>query len=251
VANDPGEAAAHALAGAAALRAGWRARTNERAEHVQTEQFKTFWSWLDRAESYLRSAAELDPADPTPLVYLLASARGLQHPREDVTSVFTELRRRDPGHLEGHRQMMQYVCEKWFGSHDEMFAFARGVSDQSPQGSPLHELPIFAHVERWADLSTDKPDEAKQRRDYFKATSVLAEIEQAKQRLGPLLTAPVDGSSVTVRNMLVVVAFGQDDRDGFVQAVSDVQGLVSPMPWNYFGADPVRVLQATWRSLSK
>lgn len=32
--------------------------------------------------------------------------------------------KRHPFHRIAHEQMLQYLCRKWFGSHEEMFAFA-------------------------------------------------------------------------------------------------------------------------------
>lgn len=109
-------------------------------------------------------------------------------------------------HLEAHRQMLQFVCKKWFGSHEEMFGFARSVSDSEPAGSALHELPIFAHVERWVEFSVGDLQELKSRDDYLHDPAVRAELTAATDRLGPLLTGDPDGRSITARNMLAFLA---------------------------------------------
>jgi len=240
-------------AGAAAMRHGWRARTNADAERVDREQFKTFWAWLAEAEQHLVRATSLAPDDATPWVYLLVTGRGLQHERGELERVFRQAVARDPEHLEAYRQMMQFLCKKWFGTHEDMFAFARSVSAAAPTGSPLHELPIFAHVERWVEFSVKDPHELQQRAGYFRDPAVTAELSVARERLGPLLTGAPDGRSVTARNMLAFVAWRAGDKNAFADEIAAMHGVVSPMPWNYYPQYglPVAVVTGAWQELHK
>src|SRR6185436_114566 len=79
----------------------------------------------------------------------LVSARALNAPREEALERLAELRRRDAHHAYGHHMMLVFLCEKWHGSHEEMFDFARSASGQAPDGSRLHALIANAHLERY------------------------------------------------------------------------------------------------------
>lgn len=244
VRQDPDDVVALLLAGASAVFAGWSVRTQYRAQHVSDEQFRSFWSWLQEAESHLVRAAELDPADPAPIVYLLKAARGLQRPRDEVEVLFADLLRRDPDHLEGHRQRLLYSCAKWFGTHEEMFAFARGVSESAGAGSALHELVLQAHIERQITL-----DDARAKKAYFRLPAVAEEVALVVSRLSDLLIGPVDRRSIVARNHLAFVAWACQDRDAFVNVLRDAGGVVSSLPWEYFEGEPVAVVQRLSRTL--
>jgi hypothetical protein len=240
-------------AGAAAMRNGWRARGASRASEVGASQFKSFRAWLTEAEQHLIRATALDPQDVTPWVYLLVTGRGLQHDRTAVEAAFQQAVARDPQHLEAHRQMLQFVCKKWFGSHEQMFAFARTVSDSAPLGSPLHELTVLAHVERWVEFSVDDSHEMELRSAYFRDAAVRADLSRAWDRLGPLLQGPPDGRSVTARNLFAFIAWGAKDTAALEKAVAGLHGIVSPMPWNYYPqlGTPVEVVTRAWQELHK
>jgi hypothetical protein len=240
-------------AGAAAMRNGWRTRGNADASLVATSQFKSFWAWLAEAEEHLARATALQPNDVTPWVYLLVTSRGLQRDRSEFEQVFHQALARDPQHLEVHRQMLQFLCKKWFGSHEEMFDFARFVSASAPAGSPLHELPILAHVERWVEFSVQDSNEIKLRSEYLHSSAVRADLMAATSRLEPLLAGFPDGRSVTARNQLAFLAWRAADRGAFVQAINRMHGVVSPAPWNYYPqyGSPVQAVARAWRELHK
>jgi len=246
--DHPEDAVALVLAGVAAMHSGWRVRTNEDAEHVSADQFKSFWVWLEESEEHLSRAAHAAPSDPTPLVYLLTTGRGLQRTRQEIDQVFQELLRRAPDQLEGHRQRMQFVCDKWFGSHEEMFAFARDVSDRAAPESPLHELLIFAHFERY--VAFEGTASAHQLQAYFRQPGVRADLELATLRLGGLLAGPPDGRSITARNLLAFVAWACRDREAFEVALRHTGGVISPMPWNYY-TQPLQAVSQAWEALNR
>jgi hypothetical protein len=84
--------------------------------------------------------------------------------------------KRHPYHRIAHEHMLQYLCRKWFGSHEEMFDFARAAAAAAPPGDPLGYLVAVAHVEQWLDLP-DEEDLA-----YLQRPDVLAELHAAVDR---------------------------------------------------------------------
>ncbi|MEK8144530.1 hypothetical protein NKH18_30950 [Streptomyces sp. M10(2022)] len=133
----------------------WKIRTGARAEDVEQDQFQAFFALLDDAVPVIRAAAELNPG-PRPWRIALTHARGSRAPRDVFDAYRAEADARDPHHFGCHEQALQYLCDKWYGSHEEMFAYAEDAAETAPPGSMLHALPLQAVVE-YQLLSGDEP----------------------------------------------------------------------------------------------
>ncbi|MEG3634848.1 hypothetical protein [Micromonospora palythoicola] len=73
-----------------------------------------------------------EPDDTTARTFLVVSARGREvHPAE-ARRRFDEVVTRHPGHRLAHEHMLQYLCRKWSGSHEQMFEFAREAFAKAP-----------------------------------------------------------------------------------------------------------------------
>ncbi|MEV5241125.1 hypothetical protein AB0K89_18765 [Streptomyces cinnamoneus] len=125
----------------------WEIRSGARAEHVSEDRFRGFFALLEDAVPVIGAAVELNPTDPVPWRVALTHARGSQAPREVFDGYWREATARSSHHFGCHASALQYLCEKWFGSHEEMFAFAEEAADQALPGSLLHALPLLAAVE--------------------------------------------------------------------------------------------------------
>ena len=111
------------------------------------------------------------------------SARGLGLEPPEIRARFEEARRRDPDGWTAGMFALQSLAEKWSGTHDEMFAFAREVSGAARDGSPLHSLVPLAHHERWLYFSAFE-DDRKAQKKYFEGPAVQRELQAAWKR-GP------------------------------------------------------------------
>ncbi|WP_208298610.1 hypothetical protein [Streptomyces liangshanensis] len=125
----------------------WEIRTGSRAKDVSKDQFQAFFALLDDAVPVISTAAELNPTDPVPWQIALTHATGSQAPREVFAAYWAEATARAPHHYGCHRAALQYLCEKWHGSHEEMFDFAEQAAAEALPGSLLHALPLLAAVE--------------------------------------------------------------------------------------------------------
>ncbi|MEV4599381.1 DUF4034 domain-containing protein [Amycolatopsis sp. NPDC049253] len=137
----PGDADAAAVNVESLVQLAWQVRSGLRAEHVSREQFQKFFAILESAVPAAHEAAALAPEDPTPWVTMLAVARGRQYDNDTFREVWNELVARDPLNLPAHGSALQYWCEKWFGSHELMWAFAEEGEAKHPK---LAWLPLAA-----------------------------------------------------------------------------------------------------------
>jgi hypothetical protein len=220
--------------GAATVTRAWKVRTAARAQHVSQAQFKAFFELLEEAEAYLYRAAELDPAEAAPWAQLVTSGRGLQVGIDLVRRRFEAVAARCPDHRIAHQQMLQSLCRKWSGSHEEMHAFAREAL-AGPHFAALAHLTAIAHLEHWLDLPVGV-----ERRAYMHGAQVRAELEQAADlsvfqpdHAVPLV--PYQDANLFAM-ALSLAGLDADARRAF--ELTD--GVVTRFPWQYGnGRDPV------------
>ncbi len=134
--------------GASSITWAWNARSGHRANRVTQEMFDEFFRRLNIAEADLVAAAGAGPDSPLPWAHLVTSARGLQIPKEEALQRFENSLARGPVYG-AHKQYLQFVCKKWFGSHDDMWEFTEAISSLAPDGSPMQGLVPIALMEHW------------------------------------------------------------------------------------------------------
>ncbi len=172
---DETDALAQSVLGSDAVERGWAVRTASRAQHVSQHQFQEFHRMLRVAEDHLYAAAQLDPGLSAPWYSLLLTSRGLQYEPDLTWRRFEALLRRSPGHLGGHRQMLQNLAAKWSGSHERMHEFATAAM-HGEHGGHLAELIPDGHIEHWLQLGDRRGG-----REYMQRAEVRAELEQAAE----------------------------------------------------------------------
>ncbi|MFJ8765968.1 hypothetical protein [Streptomyces clavifer] len=213
----------------------WKIRTGARARHVEHDQFQAFHALLRDAVPVISAAAELNPDDPVPWRIALTQARGIQAPREVFHSYLTEANDRDPHHEGCHVQALQYLCRKWYGSHEEMFAFAEEAADQAPPGSKLHALPLQAVVEYLiSDDEVDEPDL------YTPRTEAAVTRAQALSDA----YAPGDREAAGFRNHLALVLWSMNRYEEALAAFRSIGVHATTFPWTYFGDARAEFLEA-------
>ncbi len=233
VGDGAGDPLARLLLGARKVERGWEIRSGQRAVHVSQDQFKAFHAHLREAEEYLYDAVALDRASPAPWYYLMISARGLEMGIPVTKRRFEALVTRSPGHVGAHRQMLQSLCKKWSGSHEQMHAFATEAM-RGPHGLQLGEIAAIAHLERWLDLDTGAGEA------YMTSQPVRSELLEAAERsiFSPDYAMPrVPFAAHNVFAMAFHLA-GLHEQARI--AFGATGGIVTQFPWFYLnGADPV------------
>ncbi|MFE7750806.1 hypothetical protein [Streptomyces sp. NPDC057428] len=213
----------------------WQIRTGARAKHVEADQFRAFHAVLRDAVPVISAAAELNPDDPVPWRIALTQARGIQAPREVFDSYLAEATARDPHHEGCHVQALQYLCDKWYGSHEEMFDFAERAAGQAPPGSRLHALPLQAVVEYLiADEEPRDPD------PYASRTEAAVTRAQALSES----YAPGDREAAGFRNHLALVLWSMSRYEEALTAFRGIGVHATTFPWTYFGDAREEFLEA-------
>ncbi|MFJ2648735.1 hypothetical protein ACIO1C_18625 [Streptomyces sp. NPDC087420] len=232
----------------------WEIRTGSRAQDVSKDQFQAFFALLDDAVPVISTAAELNPTDPVPWQIALTHATGSQAPREVFAAYWAEATARAPHHYGCHRAALQYLCEKWHGSHEEMFDFAEQAAAEALPGSQLHALPLLAAVEYEvaADPTTtaataDTALGAPRNRPVpaitlhtpsgASRTPARTRIHAATERALALSDAhpPGDPDAATVRNHLALTLILAGRHAEALEQFRRIGTHATELPWAYFG----------------
>lgn len=230
----------HLLQGAALLQWAWEARGSGTSDTVSAEGRRLFLERLAQAETALQRAAELDPEDPTPFSFLITVTMGLQHPLDVTAAYFHEAVRRDRFHLPTHFALLYRLTEKWGGSHEAMFEYARSTVAELPDGHPLHLLLVEAHVMRFEYFAFDGDPFGRAR--YLRKPDVQADIEGAYARMvgSPAWVEPPHDSSA---NEFAFYFWRVGDNARLASELARMRHHVTDSPWELLGYHGVEIVE--------
>lgn len=135
------------LLGSAHSVAGWESRGAAGANRTTEEQWEGLRKFSHRAHETLHRAAALDPDDVVPWALMMSMAVALPTYRREAADVHEEVVQRVPDLFNASFRRLHAACKKWYGSHEEMYGFARSTADGLPDGHPLLALIPSAHIE--------------------------------------------------------------------------------------------------------
>ncbi|WP_329540754.1 DUF4034 domain-containing protein [Streptomyces sp. NBC_01358] len=219
------------------LHQAWKVRTSARAKDVERDQFQAFFALLEDAVPVIGAAAELNPADPVPWRIALTHARGTQAPREVFDAYLAEAEARDPHHFGCHAQALQYLCAKWYGSHEEMFRYAERVAASAPPGSRLHALPLQAALE-YRLSEADEPEGP----DPY-GPKVDAALTRALS-LSDTYDGAGDREAAGFRNELALLLIMSDRPAEALDVFRSIGVHATEHPWNRLGDPRAEFLEA-------
>lgn len=246
IAADPDATLPLLVRGAHAVYWAWEARGTARAKDTSREQFRGFAQRLKLAEDCLDEVVERNPDDSTAWAFLVISARGRGVDRAEAQRRFDGVVRCHPGHLRAHQGMLQYLCQKWYGSNEEMFAFARKAAESASPGSPLAVLIAEAHVERWLSESDDKASAA-----YFKQPDVVRELNAAADRSVRHPGYRPRPGAVQLRNSFAFAFALAGDGQSAMEQFELIGDEVTEFPWCYLNTDPTKSFRILRRRAEK
>lgn len=148
IAQQPGHPLPLTVKGLHAVGQAWHARSAAPAEHLPVERLEAFHRHLRVAEEFLTAAAKADSSSPVPWMGLLDSGMGLQISLREYEYRMEQMATRFPLYS-GFSSYLQFVSDRWFGSHEQMWEFADSVNEAASVGSPLHAVQAEASIERF------------------------------------------------------------------------------------------------------
>lgn len=156
---EPENPVANLFAGVSKTYTAWQIRSGLRAEYVSDKQFKGFFKHLQEAEQDLEKAISLDETDTEPFSRLIRVNMGLED-KERAYAFFNHLVTLDAEHLGGYLFMFNLLTPKWFGSNEEMEAFALEAKNNASNGL-LNVIYLMYITERYNNLEEESINDAR------------------------------------------------------------------------------------------
>jgi hypothetical protein len=238
---EPTSALALLARGAHEVHWAWEARSGRHAKYVSAEQRRTFVDRLRMAESHLDESAERDPSDPAPWAQLISCGMGRQVGRAEAMRRFHEVTARHRWHVGAHLRMLQQLCEKWGGSHEEMHEFADQTLADMPAGSSIGSVVAWAHFEQWTRLPASEKDAYNSRPEV---ATRIAEAADRSVRHPDYVRRPGWPNA----HAIFACTFNTTSQWAAAAEQFDILGdLVTKLPWAYFSLGPVHKFERTRR----
>lgn len=213
-------------------RAAWAIRGRARTAEVDPAAWEGFHRGLADAEEDLYAAVAADATDPWPWAALLTTGRGLQAGEHELLERYNQSHRRYPFDPAAVGSYLQGICAKWYGSHDQMFEFARWVYSAAPADSAAQMALPMAHLERAIEQAgIETPT------DYFAQPLVAGELAMAADRFLAATPAAPAAAHLGVLNLFALVLAPVHDRAGPLgrQCFERIGNQVTEQPWSYYG----------------
>ncbi len=219
--------------GRAEVKEAWAIRGTTYAEHVADEAWGPFHQGLQTAEATFGEAARVNPGSADPWIGLITAGLGLGRDLNVVLGHFNAAQARAPFRPDACHAALQALCDKWLGSHEEMFDFARWIDAEAPPASAARSVLPLAHLEyaqreasetRTLSWYLSKPDVSKElriaARRFLDASPAIAEIQHLStlNHYAMMLT-PVDVETARLVE----------------ECIRRIAGRPTGGPWNRFG----------------
>ncbi|WP_439663357.1 hypothetical protein ACSHWB_19090 [Lentzea sp. HUAS TT2] len=223
------------LLGSAQSKAAWESRGAAGMDQTSDDQVAGLLKFSRRAHETLGRAAALDPDDVAPWAAMMSMAVGAPTHRREAAEVYEEVVKRVPDLVGATFQRLHASCKKWYGSHEEMFEFARAGAAGVPDGHPNLGLIPSAHLEMQLYLGWKGsfPVRVWQvfTNSYLKKQR--AEVDAASDRL--LAGADDHPRSLWSHQIFALYYFDVSANDRLALHIARSGERASQWPWGYRG----------------
>src|SRR5262245_52016420 len=205
-----------------------------------------------RAAQASDRAVELNPDDPYPWAIRMRTlfANGYEQ-REEFRAALGEAVKRDLYNCDIHVIAVNFLCAKWFGSHEEMFAAAREPAAAAPAGWSVTMLPLLAHFEyALRERGFDSRAESlAAKASYFHRPEVIREIDACAAKSRGAGEPRLIGRGITLRHWLGLANYLADhDRAGTRELLKHIGPyLGDTAAYGYFWMRQSEGFHAVWK----
>ncbi|MFD7323878.1 hypothetical protein ACFV9D_22700 [Streptomyces sp. NPDC059875] len=215
-------------------------RGSATAKNTTQEQFDGFHRMMRQARGEIARAAELNPADPTPLIGEIWVALALGYPHDDMRALWEGITERAPHHYSAHYSALQYWCQKWRGSVELAQEFTDHAVATAPPGSLLTALPLISWYEHESFGHTDRG---------YAAPELPALVDALAADVS---AAPAEHLRLNEARLLLAWYLVELDRHAeALEQFRLVDGYIGAFPWNYYGDPAKAYVKARERAVRK
>jgi hypothetical protein len=232
--QEPDNPDAHLLFGTRMLNYAFEARGADRAHLVSEKSWEVFHERVAVSQESLVKAAELLPQDPTPFDGLMSIRMSAGGDLETSEALYSAAMERDPANYFCHTRYGYLLCEKWLGSHEMMFDFARRLLRDVGGGLDRAAVMFRAHIERWYHYAAfdNRNDLAL---EYLDSREVVEETNAAFDRTMAARGYRPRKSSPFAWNLAAGWFYIRDDRPRLKYAMEQIGDAYRDLPWVYLG----------------
>lgn len=232
----PGSAA-HTLLAVRLTQAAWAIRGRGYADTVSQSAWRQFATKLSEAQNVALHGAKLGPPSADAHAALMVIGRGLNAGMAEIELQFDLAHDLVPFHNDATAAMMQARCNKWHGTHEAMFSFARWVAQEAAPSAPVQWAIPLAHFERWASMQ----ESGVSQKHYFSQPATKAEIESAARTfLGAIPAGRASRDLLLALNwfVLTLASAKKPNKALVADCVDRIDGRVTEWPWTHLWTDP-------------
>ncbi len=171
----PSSAIAHIIRGAFYISHAWEARGGGWSKDVKPEAWSIFNKRLNKAQTDLDRAHELDPQSPHAPRQMMRFNKQIGGSAEKQELLFQQVISRAPTFYYAYRSELEALMPKWGGTWEAMFAFARQTEKQAPPNTLLPLILAKAHLEAAVRSGNKK--------EYYRDTAVWNDISRVYKRI--------------------------------------------------------------------
>jgi hypothetical protein len=252
----PQSATAHTLLGASMIVSGWTVRGGGYAGDVDASAWQPFLDSLRSAEEPLHLASRLDPAAAEPFSWLILAGVGRGAAPAELQGWFAQATARQPLHWPAYRKYFMACTEKWGGSHDQMFEFARTSAGRAPRGHLLHSLLAVAYCEQALALGPAALGQLRSKGNAREIASALYVWLDAKAtNLPDKLQAVGGGFAGYALNHFALACYLCGAKAEAREVLAALNGEIETLPWAWIASglreriNPAFVHDRVWREL--
>jgi hypothetical protein len=222
----------HLLRGTLLLKRAWVYRGGGRAHEVEGQRWPKFFDALESSFESLTAAMNSNPAISEAPARAIRTLMGLSAEWEDIDEMYARLRATGEPNFCGEINYLIASCEKWLGSHDKMFEFARRTYSNDAHPS-FAGLIAEAHQERHLYISRwDDDDDAAE--TYLSSESVHAELTAASQYLlAHTQDRPIFETIEAHNYFALIFSLGENHAQAAAHYAAIGKGL-SLHPWEFY-----------------
>jgi hypothetical protein len=204
----------------------WDARGTGYAETVSERMGRLFFERLNQAHILLEEAIEIDPTHSQ--AYYQMITLGKAYPYVDKKEVIAKMNEVDKSHFYAQTNIAYALTERWGGKKGEALKYAFNLCNDEPQGSTMHGLIAWVHIEEWVGLSNSML-----RNKYFLSKRVKHEVFTAFTQAFPNEDFRDDLDAIDALNAYAFCFYLSKQKDLARKILLYLNGRANESPWDY------------------